>query len=64
MINIGVEVFVYIKLIVNLLKLKLKLDKIMIVVAIDKVKQKSFRSARMVTIKVMDQFILVKMQVI
>ncbi len=40
---------------VNLLKLKLKANKIMIIVAIDGVKQKSFRSIKIVIIKVMNQ---------
>ncbi len=39
----------------DLLKLKLKPDKIMTVVTIDGIKQKSLRSAGLVTIKVMDQ---------
>jgi len=39
---------------VDLLKLKPKPDKTMIVVAIDGVKQKSFESAGLVTVKVMD----------
>ncbi len=39
---------------VDLLKLKPKADKIMKVVAIDRIKQKSLRSARMVTVKVID----------
>ncbi len=38
----------------DLLKLKLKLNKIMTVVAIDGIKQKSFRNADVVTVKVMD----------
>jgi len=38
----------------DLLKLKLKADKTMTVVAIDGVKQKSLRSVGIVTVKVMD----------
>jgi len=39
---------------VNLLKLKLKVDKIITVIAIDEVKQKSLESVRVVTVKVID----------
>ncbi len=39
---------------VDLLKLKLKSDKIMMVIAIDGVKQKSLKSVGMVTVKVID----------
>jgi len=39
----------------DLLKLKLKLDKTMIIIAIDRIKQKSLGNARAVTVKVMDQ---------
>ena len=39
---------------VDLLKLKLKPDKTMMVVVIDKVKQKSLKSAGVVTVKVID----------
>jgi len=39
----------------DLLKLKLKPDKTMTVIAIDRVKQKSLRSAGLVTVKVIDQ---------
>ncbi len=38
----------------DLLKLKLKPDKTMTIIAIDGVKQKSLGSARIVTVKVMD----------
>jgi len=48
----------------DLLKLKLKPDKIMTVMAIDGIKQKSFGSASLVTIKVIDQSIQVEMQVV
>ncbi len=48
----------------DLLKLKPKLDKTIIVVAIDRIKQKSFRSAGLVTVKVMDQPTQVEMQVV
>ncbi len=50
----GAEVFIYTKPIVNLLKLKPKPDKIMTVVTIDRVKQKSLESTGIVTVKVMD----------
>ncbi len=53
-VDTGVEVLVCTKPMANLLKLKLKADKTMTVVAIDGVKQKSLRSARMVTVKVID----------
>ncbi len=39
----------------DLLKLKLKADKTMTVIVIDRVKQKSFESAGLVTVKVIDQ---------
>ncbi len=48
----------------DLLKLKLKSDKTMTVVAIDSIKQKSFGSASLVTVKVMDQPTQVKMQIV
>ena len=48
----------------DLLKLKLKLDKTMTVVAIDGIKQKSLGSAGLVTVKVMDQPTQVKMQIV
>ena len=48
------EVSVCIKLMADLLKLKPKPDKTMIVMAIDGIKQKSLKSAGIVTIKVMD----------
>jgi len=48
----------------DLLKLKPKVDKTMTVVAIDRIKQKSFESVKIVIIKVMDQPIQVKMQVV
>jgi len=51
----GAEVLVCTKLMADLLKLKLKPDKTMIVVAIDRIKQKSLRSVGLVTVKVMDQ---------
>ena len=58
------EVSVCIKPMADLLKLKLKSDKTMTVVAIDSIKQKSFGSASLVTIKVIDQSIQVEMQVV
>ncbi len=48
------EVSVYTKPMANLLKLKPKLDKIMTVIAIDEIKQKSLRSIKVVTVKVID----------
>ena len=48
----------------DLLKLKLKPDKIMTVVAIDGIKQKSLRSADLVTVKVIDQSTQMKMQIV
>ncbi len=39
----------------DLLKLKPKLNKTIIVIAIDRIKQKSFENASLVTVKVMDQ---------
>ncbi len=53
-VNTRAEVSVYTKPMVNLLKLKPKPDKTMTVVTIDGIKQKSFRSAGMVIVKVMD----------
>ncbi len=50
----GAEVSVYTKPMVDLLKLKLKVDKTMTVVAIDEVKQKLLGSVRMVIVKVID----------
>ncbi len=58
------EVSVCTKLMADLLKLKLKPDKTMTVVAIDGVKQKSLESASLVTVKVMDQPIQVEMQIV
>ncbi len=52
--NIDAEVSVYTKLIADLLKLKLKANKTIIVIAIDEVKQKSLRSAEIVIVKIMD----------
>ena len=53
-IDTGAEVSVCTKPMVDLLKLKPKLDKTMTVVAIDSIKQKSLGSAGLVTVKVMD----------
>jgi len=63
-IDTGVEVSVCTKLMANLLKLKPKPDKTMTVVAIDGIKQKSLRSASLVTVKVIDQSTQVEMQVV
>src|SRR6266498_2784939 len=48
----------------DLLKLKLKLDKTMTVVAIDGIKQKSLGSAGLVMVKIIDQPTQVEMQVV
>ncbi len=48
----------------DLLKLKPKPDKTMTVVTIDGIKQKSLRSAGLVTVKVMDQLIQMEMQIV
>ncbi len=53
-VDTGVEVSICIKPMADLLKLKLKLDKTMTVIAIDEIKQKSLGSAGLVTVKVMD----------
>ncbi len=53
-IDIGAEISVCTKSMVDLLRLKLKPDKIMTVIAIDRIKQKSLESAGLVTVKVMD----------
>ena len=53
-VDTGAKVLVCMKLMVNLLKLKLKVDKIITVIAIDEVKQKSLESVRVVTVKVID----------
>ncbi len=63
-IDTEAEVSVCIKSMADLLKLKLKPDKTMTVIAIDGIKQKSFRSAELVTVKVMDQPTQVKMQIV
>src|SRR6266508_2276127 len=49
------EVSVCTKPMADLLKLKLKPDKTMTVMAINDIKQKSFGSASLVTVKIMDQ---------
>ncbi len=53
-VDTGAEVSVCTKPMADLLKLKLKLDKTMIVITIDRIKQKSLRSVGLVTVKVMD----------
>jgi len=53
-IDTGAEISVCTKLMADLLKLKSKLDKTMTVVAIDRIKQKSLRSAGLVIVKIMD----------
>src|SRR6266498_2002040 len=63
-VDIGVEVLVCIKPMADLLKLKLKPDKTMTVVAIDSIKQKSLESAGLVTVKVIDQPTQVEMQIV
>src|SRR6266511_4116026 len=63
-VDIGAEVSVCTKPMADLLKLKLKPDKTMTVVAIDRIKQKSLRSAGLVTVKVIDQSTQVEMQTV
>src|SRR6266498_3251541 len=63
-IDTGAEVSVYTKPMADLLKLKLKPDKTMTVIAIDGIKQKSLRSAGLVTVKVLDQPTQVEMQIV
>src|SRR6266511_831414 len=63
-VDTGAEVLVCTKPMANLLKLKPKPDKTMTVVTIDGIKQKSLRSAGLVTVKVIDQPTQVKMQVV
>src|SRR6266498_1447152 len=63
-IDTGAKVSVYTKPIADLLKLKSKSDKTMIVIAIDEIKQKSLESAGLVIVKVMDQPTQVEMQVV
>jgi len=53
-VNTEAEILVCTKPMADLLKLKLKLDKTMTVVTIDGIKQKSFGSAGLVIVKVMD----------
>jgi len=53
-IDTEAEVSVCTKPMADLLKLKSKPDKTMSVVAIDRIKQKSLESIRLVTVKVMD----------
>ena len=54
-IDTGAKVSVYTKPIADLLKLKSKSDKTMIVIAIDEIKQKSLESVSLVMVKVIDQ---------
>ncbi len=63
-IDTEAEISVYTKPMADLLKLKLKPDKTMIVVAIDGIKQKSLGSTGLVTVKVMDQPTQVEMQIV
>ncbi len=63
-VDTGAEVSVCTKPMADLLKLKLKLDKTMTVVAIDGIKQKSLGSASLVTVKVIDQPTQIEMQVV
>ncbi len=53
-VDIRTEVSVCTKPMANLLKLKPKANKMMTVVAINRVKQKSLKSIRIVMVKVMD----------
>src|SRR6266511_1183042 len=63
-IDTEAEVSVCTKPMADLLKLKLKPDKTMTVVAIDSIKQKSLESAGLVTVKVIDQPTQVEMQIV
>ncbi len=63
-VDTGAKVLVCTKPMADLLKLKLKPDKTMTVMTIDSIKQKSLRSAGLVTVKVIDQPTQVKMQVV
>ncbi len=63
-IDTRAEVSICTKPMADLLKLKLKSDKTMTVIVIDGIKQKSLRSAGLVTVKVMDQPIQVEMQIV
>ncbi len=63
-VDTEVKVSVYTKPMADLLKLKPKSDKTMTVVAIDGIKQKSLRSAGLVTVKVIDQPTQVEMQIV
>src|SRR6266511_5462156 len=63
-IDTGAEVSVCTKPMADLLKLKPKPEKTMMVVAIDGIKQKSLGSAGLVTVKVMDQPTQVEMQIV
>src|SRR6266542_784993 len=63
-IDTEAKVSVCTKPMADLLKLKLKSDKTITVVAIDSIKQKSLRSADLVTVKVIDQSTQMKMQIV
>ncbi len=63
-VDTGAEVSVCTKPIADLLKLKLKLDKTMTVVTINRIKQKSLRSLGLIIVKVIDQPIQVEMQIV
>ena len=63
-VDTGAEVSVCTKPMADLLKLKLKPDKTIMVIAIDEVKQKSLGSAGLVTVKVIDQPTQVEMQIV
>src|SRR6266498_1809143 len=63
-IDTGAEVSMCTKPMADLLKLKLKPDKTMTIVAIDNIKQKSLGSVGLVTVKVMDQPTQMEMQIV
>src|SRR6266498_4840395 len=63
-IDTRAEVSICTKPMIDLLKLKLKSDKTMTVVAIDGIKQKSLGSVGLITVKVMDQPTQVEMQIV
>src|SRR6266498_1851926 len=63
-VDTGAEVSVCTKPMADLLKLKLRPDKTMTVMAIDRIKQKSLKNAGLVIVKVMDQPIQVEMQIV
>ncbi len=49
---------------IDLLKLKPKVDKIITAITINRIKQKLLKSTRMIIVKMIDQFIQIKMQIV